>query len=99
RVLTYGRSGASMPAYDLAHATWRKSTYSGPNNGGGCVEVAPLQAAWRKSSYSGGSGQGGGVEVAPLAAAIGLRDSKNPTGPALVLDASGWSAFVIAARR
>jgi hypothetical protein len=43
---------------------------------------------WRKSSRS-GSGQGGQsdcVEVADLAGSIGVRDSKNPTGPILVLD-------------
>lgn len=28
---------------DLSHVTWRKASYSG-NDGGGCVEVAPIPA-------------------------------------------------------
>jgi hypothetical protein len=52
--------------------TWRKSSYSADN--GECVEVA-----WRKSSHSAEQGQC--VEVASTLGAV--RDSKNPTGPAL----------------
>ncbi|MFG2676731.1 DUF397 domain-containing protein [Streptomyces sp. NPDC048445] len=49
-------------------------------------------AAWRKSSYS---GQGGDcIEVAGLTARTAVRDSKNPTGPALVLSDHAWAAFV-----
>ncbi|MBO0856119.1 MAG: DUF397 domain-containing protein [Nocardia sp.] len=47
---------------------------------------------WFKSSYS----QGGGdcVEVAHLAGgSVGVRDSKNPNGPALVFTPSEWDAF------
>jgi hypothetical protein len=45
---------------------------------------ALIGANWRKSSYS---GQGGGdcVEIAALDNFIGIRDSKNPNGAALVL--------------
>ncbi|WP_280357262.1 DUF397 domain-containing protein [Nocardia otitidiscaviarum] len=49
-------------------------------------------AHWIKSSYS----QHGGecVEVAYLdGGVVGVRDSKNPTGPALIFNASEWSAF------
>ncbi|MEV6772975.1 DUF397 domain-containing protein [Nocardia sp. NPDC051030] len=49
-------------------------------------------AHWFKSSYS----QGGGecVEVAYLdGGMVGVRDSKNPTGPALVFTPGEWSAF------
>ncbi|GAB2682575.1 hypothetical protein GCM10027271_50220 [Saccharopolyspora gloriosae] len=48
---------------------------------------------WRKSSRS---GQGGGacVEVAPGQAVVGVRDSKNPSGPALLFDSGVWAAFV-----
>jgi hypothetical protein len=50
-------------------------------------------AAWRKSSYSGGAGNC--VEVAcNLPAVVGVRDSKNPSGPALALTRQTWSAFV-----
>ncbi|MGC5399118.1 DUF397 domain-containing protein [Streptomyces sp. DT20] len=49
-------------------------------------------AAWRKSSYS---GQGGDcIEVAGLTARTAVRDSKNPTGPALILGNRAWAAFV-----
>lgn len=48
---------------------------------------------WRKSSYS-GSGNAC-VEVADLpAAARAVRDSKNPTGPALGVTGPAWSAFI-----
>lgn len=49
-------------------------------------------ACWLKSSYS----QHGGecVEVAHTADAVGVRDSKNPTGPALVFGAGEWAAFL-----
>ncbi|MFR9731876.1 DUF397 domain-containing protein [Saccharopolyspora sp. MS10] len=50
-------------------------------------------AVWRKSSRS---GQGGGacVEVASVRSGVGVRDSKNPTGPALVFGRDAWSAFL-----
>ncbi|WP_433522447.1 DUF397 domain-containing protein [Nocardia pseudovaccinii] len=47
---------------------------------------------WFKSSYSEGSGQC--VEVAWLdGGRVGIRDSKNPTGPALVFTPGEWDAF------
>ncbi|MFJ1456582.1 DUF397 domain-containing protein [Nocardia sp. N2S4-5] len=49
-------------------------------------------AKWFKSSRSGG-GQDC-VEVAHLdGGLVGVRDSKNPTGPALVFAPSEWEAF------
>ncbi|MGW1298161.1 DUF397 domain-containing protein [Streptomyces sp. NPDC002533] len=52
-------------------------------------------AKWRKSSYSGTNG-GDCVEVAttPSCGSVPVRDSKNPTGPAIVLGAPAWQAFV-----
>jgi hypothetical protein len=48
--------------------------------------------AWRKSSYSGGAGNC--VEVAGnLHGAVGVRDSKDPDGRALVFTAPAWLAF------
>jgi hypothetical protein len=48
---------------------------------------------FRKSSYSGSQGEC--VEVARnLHAVVGLRDSKDPQGPALVFSVDAWSAFV-----
>lgn len=50
------------------------------------------ESLWFKSSYSGS--QGDCVEVAWLAnGAVGVRDSKNPTGPALVFAPDEWDAF------
>ncbi|GAB4588070.1 DUF397 domain-containing protein [Nocardia sp. IFM 10818] len=49
-------------------------------------------AHWFKSSYSGGSQEC--VEVAYLASGkVGVRDSKNPAGPALVFTSAQWKAF------
>ncbi|MEU6830308.1 DUF397 domain-containing protein [Nocardia beijingensis] len=49
-------------------------------------------ANWFKSSYSGGGQEC--VEVAHLAdGMVGVRDSKNPTGPALVFTPATWDAF------
>ena len=55
------------------------------------TNIAP--AAWRKSSYSGGAGNC--VEFAGgLPGAVGVRDSKDPAGPALVFSPRTWRAFV-----
>ncbi|WP_063047715.1 DUF397 domain-containing protein [Nocardia pseudovaccinii] len=51
-------------------------------------------ARWFKASRS----QGGAdcVEVAFLAEGhVGIRDSKNPTGPSLVFTPSEWDAFAV----
>jgi hypothetical protein len=51
-------------------------------------------ATWRKSTLSGSDG-GNCVEVANLSGGHrGVRDSKNPTGPALVFTLSEWNAFI-----
>ena len=51
-------------------------------------------ATWRKSTRSGGSG-GNCVEVADnLPGVVGVRDSKDPTGPALAFAPTTWAAFV-----
>ncbi|MFG1841880.1 DUF397 domain-containing protein [Micromonospora sp. NPDC049175] len=51
-------------------------------------------ATWRKSTRSGGSG-GNCVEVADnLPGVVGVRDSKDPTGPALAFAPATWAAFV-----
>ncbi|WP_280386579.1 DUF397 domain-containing protein [Nocardia wallacei] len=47
---------------------------------------------WFKSSFSSGASEC--VEVAWLAEGmVGVRDSKNPTGPALVFTPAEWDAF------
>jgi hypothetical protein len=71
---------------------WRKSTYS-DGTGNNCVELAPEQA-WFKSSYSDSGGQNC-IEAAHLTpTGIAIRDSKNPTGPALLLPATAWAPFL-----
>lgn len=75
-----------MTAPDLTRAAWRKSSYS--TNDGNCVEVA-----WLKSSYS--ASEGNCVEVAHLGEpTTAVRDSKNPTGPALIFPTPTWSRFL-----
>ncbi|MFJ8820336.1 DUF397 domain-containing protein [Streptomyces sp. NPDC102467] len=83
-------------------ARWRKSSYSN-GDGGDCVEVArdfPGAARWRKSSHSNGDG-GHCVEVADgTPGIVPVRDTKNPTGPVVVVADTAWSAFIagVAAR-
>lgn len=51
-------------------------------------------ATWRKSSYSDG-GDNNCVEVSDtFPTLVPVRDSKTPTGPALVFTSASWSAFV-----
>lgn len=54
-------------------------------------------AKWSKSSHSGGGGDC--VEVAWLdRGLVGVRDSKNPVGPALRFTVAEWGTFVSALR-
>ncbi|BCK59197.1 DUF397 domain-containing protein [Nocardia wallacei] len=56
------------------------------------MSVDLTQARWFKSSRSTGSKDC--VEVAFLdEGAVGVRDSKNPSGPALVFAPGEWDAF------
>lgn len=57
--------------------------------------MADLSSAqWRKSTRSSSNG-GACVEVADnLSGIVGVRDSKDPTGPALVFGPVAWQAFV-----
>jgi hypothetical protein len=55
-------------------------------------------AAWVKSSHSGGDA-GQCIEIAPdLPHIVPIRDSKNPDGPALLVPAASFSAFVAAVK-
>ncbi|WP_083982530.1 DUF397 domain-containing protein [Actinomadura hibisca] len=51
-----------------------------------------VAASWRKSSYSQGEGAEC-VELARIPAAIGIRDSKAPDGPALVISPTAARAL------
>jgi hypothetical protein len=54
------------------------------------------EAAWRRSSYSGDHG-GDCVEVSDgIPGTVPVRDSKAPDGPALLVPARSWTAFVSA---
>ena len=58
-------------------------------------------AEWVKSSYSQADG-GQCVEYSPSFADAGLvpvRDSKDPSGPALAFSADGWGGFLQALKR
>ncbi|WP_327083490.1 DUF397 domain-containing protein [Streptoalloteichus hindustanus] len=57
------------------------------------MEVANLAMMWRKSGHSGPNG-GQCVEVADLTGPVGVRDSKNPAGPALAFHSTAWKSFV-----
>ncbi|MEV5411152.1 DUF397 domain-containing protein [Thermopolyspora sp. NPDC052614] len=52
---------------------------------------------WRKSSYSGDTGNC--VEAARFPSGrIGIRDSKNPTGPTLLISYHTWRQFIVEVR-
>jgi Domain of unknown function (DUF397) len=61
-------------------------------------EIAP-EGAWFKSSHSQESGNAC-VEVADLTSAgrVAIRDSKDKSGPALVIPTAAFAAFVTAVR-
>ncbi|CAL9601737.1 hypothetical protein SUDANB105_05438 [Streptomyces sp. enrichment culture] len=51
-------------------------------------------ARWRRSSYSNTNG-GDCVEITEdFPGVVPVRDSKTPNGPALVVPAAAWDAFV-----
>jgi Domain of unknown function (DUF397) len=52
------------------------------------------RARWRRSSHSNVDG-GNCVEIADdFTNTIPVRDSKNPSGPVVIVGASAWKAFV-----
>jgi hypothetical protein len=55
-----------------------------------------VHVQWRKPTRS--SGVAACVEVADLDGAHAVRDSKDPSGPALVVTTAGWSAFTTGVR-
>ena len=56
--------------------------------------MADLTAAiWRKSTRSGNGGSDC-VEVAKLPGVVGVRDSKDRSGPVLAFDPQTWADFI-----
>ncbi|GGM73718.1 transcriptional regulator [Longimycelium tulufanense] len=51
---------------------------------------------WRKSSYS--NGTGACVEMTQGSGWTAIRDSKHPTGPALIVTKTQWAQFLTAVR-
>ncbi|MBV6702132.1 DUF397 domain-containing protein [Kitasatospora aureofaciens] len=61
------------------------------------MDVDLTDASWRKSTYSTDGGQC--IEVAPgFTGVMPVRDSKDPSGPALLFPADAWQSFVTAVR-
>jgi hypothetical protein len=76
-----------VKATDIPVTAWRKSHHT--NGQGACVEVA----TWRKSRYSNHEAEC--VEVAALSEGphVSIRDSKDPTGPALTISPAAWRSL------
>lgn len=63
------------------------------------IPEASALIGWRKSSYS-GSDQGSCVEVTDAYTGIvPVRDSKDPSGPALLMSVAAWTRFLDLAKR
>lgn len=60
------------------------------------TKAARWSARWYKSSRS--ANNGACVEVAFVPGLVATRDSKDPTGPALVVDPGAWTSFVAAVK-
>jgi hypothetical protein len=52
---------------------------------------------WRKSTYS--NSNSNCVEVACRPSAVGVRDTKDITGPKLVFSASSWRRFTLRVKK
>ncbi|WP_051966871.1 helix-turn-helix domain-containing protein [Kitasatospora mediocidica] len=60
----------------------------------------PATAPWRKSTYSNGQQAGNCIEIADsLAGIVPVRDSKDPSGPALAFSAEAFASFVAGIKR
>jgi hypothetical protein len=57
-----------------------------------------VAATWRKSSRSNGNGGNNCVEMAVLDTVIAVRDSKSPSGPALMFGPAEWGTFIDGAK-
>jgi hypothetical protein len=55
--------------------------------------AAAPQGMWRTSSYSGGAGNCVEVAAARMGDGVGIRDSKAPDGPVLIVGHQAWCEF------
>jgi hypothetical protein len=60
------------------------------DEGGGAVDLS--RVVWRKSTRSDANGQC--VEIARVSQIVGIRDSKNKTGPVLSFSTAAFEAFL-----
>jgi hypothetical protein len=58
------------------------------------VDADLTGATWRKSTYSNGNGGNCVEATAAPGDHLALRDSKNPTGPALLFSTRRWRTFI-----
>lgn len=62
------------------------------------MNIDLTDAQWVKSRYSGNGGEC--IEIAPnFPGLVPVRDSKNPTGPALAFPATAFTSFLAAVKR
>jgi hypothetical protein len=61
------------------------------------MRASDLNARWFKSNRSGNNGNC--VEVAFVGDVVATRDSKNPSGPVLVVTPAAWTAFLATIER
>ncbi|MBF6263830.1 DUF397 domain-containing protein [Nocardia farcinica] len=89
-------AAARYPAQDGAGRSRQQNVAAENGQGVSGVNGKPSPAQWFKSTFSQSTEC---VEVAFLEdGAVGVRHSKNPTGPALTFTASEWRAFLAGVR-
>lgn len=86
--LTFRKSSYSNPSQNCVEIAWRKSSFSGGDNGSQCVEVG-----WQKSSYC-KIDSDLCVEVKQEPGATHIRDSKNPAAGMLTVPVTQFAAFL-----
>ncbi|MFJ2739543.1 DUF397 domain-containing protein [Streptomyces sp. NPDC087440] len=63
------------------------------------TNASTLPVTWRKSSHS-DSNRAECLEIGEgMAPLVPIRDSKNPTGPALIFPAAAFGSFVLAVQQ
>ncbi|MFI1013138.1 DUF397 domain-containing protein [Streptomyces sp. NPDC020965] len=75
-------------------ARWRNSRgIPEPSRDGNTRNPGPAKATWSKPSRSDGTGNSS-IEFADLVTRVGIHDSKDSQGPALVVPAVTWAECV-----